>query len=418
MIILFFLFLAIIEGQSAEALNCGEGLLIAYDSPVSGNRVESCQIKRDGKYIQHGPKIEKDKTGNVVKKEYYQNDLAVAVPDENQTKHTALAPTVKSNYFVARNLICHLNQAGKLHCNSFYKERLTRTRPLEFPIEGKITSFFREQSSFLLALEGGKLFFYDKFPYDVSLIDDFKLVQTTGWVRLDNPIAAIFRNYQFLTIVYQDASMELRRYAFQTFPSGPIGQPIPVTFKKDDFSGGITIRSVLNPANYICIISTAHQLICAPFPCKWMDEPGQSTDCALPNIEFSRRSPVYLEGIKEMTPYPWGVLKSNGEYWYAPKVHNEMEMIANIKSLQRFNSPEKISKMTHEFLLSESGKVYRYATSPEEKYFLVPFKSTVSDIAQSTSFGVMCGQVATDELQCFYDFAVDGAKKSVFEIKF
>jgi len=72
--LLFFAIISTGAGR-AENLECLDGLVIEYLSPVSNEKIKSCQIKKDGKYIKHGDTFYFSPDGKFLRSEYYQHDV-------------------------------------------------------------------------------------------------------------------------------------------------------------------------------------------------------------------------------------------------------------------------------------------------------------------------------------------------------
>jgi hypothetical protein len=111
----------------ADDIKCPDGgIMLEYRSPISGNNIKTCRIKKDGQMVQHGPTLEYDKMGNLVSNSNFvygkKEPMARLFSGGKASKGERVEGLKDSGwrYGTSMSSICGLSKSGKLSCFSRY----------------------------------------------------------------------------------------------------------------------------------------------------------------------------------------------------------------------------------------------------------------------------------------------------------
>ena len=118
---------------------CQDGILVEYNSPLSGHKIKMCQIKKDGRLIKQGAYWEYDHQNHVVQKSLYQNDQLStgSTSHESESMQPVQSSISRWDYAAAGYGICALSPEKKMSCQGYltYSPHSLPTTPLQGAIQ-------------------------------------------------------------------------------------------------------------------------------------------------------------------------------------------------------------------------------------------------------------------------------------------
>ncbi len=226
-----------------ENFNCGENILVEYVSPISRNRIKSCQIKVNEVFVKDGWTYEVDATEKIINKTFYIKDQISKAPVAEK-----LLPEkpLETGYRSYSDVICLTYLDGRISCMKRTSKMANGFVKIDIDLNGKRIELIKSYQD-ICALVDHKIV-QCLFPQKQDITFDRPMVKVESSGIAYCGMTADFQ-IECLEPDYENKKNEMKKYSVQFIPNEVNLQNFEISYADGRYFS-------------LCVFASDHRIYC------------------------------------------------------------------------------------------------------------------------------------------------------------